>query len=240
MTRAIWYRHWLEIRFKVTIAGIAVALLCLLPVTVVLTGAAGPPPELDRSPWVVSHVWSSGAVLFVSLVLWGTGVRTGIMAPDHPSLYYTLTLPAARFTLIWSRFVVGAAATASLFAALLAAGAAALLVAGRSAPLGAMAATSVLAGLLAVALQAVILLLSLWDTDRLGPASSNGVLVGGTIVGLSLGRVISANTEPFALTPAVLSVIASRTAPWSIAGVLVLIVAASLCLAAVTARRRDF
>ncbi len=237
MTRAIWYRHWLEIRFPVTIAGIVVALLCLLAVTVVWLGAAGPPRELDRSPWVAGHIWSSGAVvLFLGLLLWGSGVRTA----GHPSLYYTLTLPAARFTLIWTRFAVGAAATAALFAALLAAGAAALLVAGRGAPLGAMATTSVLAGLLAVSLQAVLLLLSLWDTERLGaPTLTSGVVVG-SFVGWSLGKVISDNTEPYDLTPAVLSVIASQTAPWNIAGVLVLIVAASLCLAAVTARRRDF
>ncbi len=232
MTRAIWYRHWLEIRFWVTIAGIAVALLCLLPVTAALSPAANPPPELDRSPWVGEYIWSSGLVVLFSFVLCGTGVRTGIFASDHPSLYYTLTLPAARFTLIWTRFVVGAAATAALFAALLTAGAAALLVAGRVVPLGAMAASSALAGLLALALQAVLLLLSLWDTDLLGLPTSIGVVVGAIVAWF-----ITANID---LTPALLSVIANQTAPWNIAGILVLIIAASLCLAAVTARTRDF
>ena len=235
MTRAIWYRHWLEIRFRVTIAGIAAALLCLLPVRAALLGAAGPPPELDRSPWVAEHIRSSGTLLFASLVLWGTGVRTGIVAADHPSLYYTLTLPAARFTLIWTRFVVGAAATAALFAVLLTTSAAALLVAGRGASLGAMALTSVLAGLLAVAVQAVFLVVSLWDTDRVGGPASRTYLV----LGVTVGVFISANTE-FEVASALESVIANPTSPWNIAGVLVLIVAASLCLAAVTARRRDF
>ena len=235
MTHAIWYRHWLEIRFRVTISAIVAALLCLLPVRAALLGATGPPPELDRFPWVAEHIRSSGTLLVFSIVLWGNGVRTGIVAPEHPSLYYTLTLPAARFTLIWTRFAVGAAATAALFAALLTTLAAALLVAGRGDPLGAMAATSVLAGLLAVALQAVILLLSLWDTDtdRLGiPAS---VL----FLGIVAGVVISANTE-FEVASSLEAVITNQAAPWSVAGVLVLIIAASLCLAAVTARRRDF
>ena len=233
MTRAIWYRHWLEIRFRVTIAGIAAALLCLLPVRAALLGAAGPPPELDRSPWVAEHIRSSGTLLLASLVLWGTGVRTGIVAADHPSLYYTLTLPAARFTLIWTRFVVGAAATAALFAALLTAVAAALLLAGRGASLGAMALTSVLAGLLAVALQAVGILASLWDVDRPGGLASRTYLVLGVVVGV----FIAANTK---IEVALESVFVNQTAPWSIAGVLVVIVAASLSLAAVTARRRDF
>ena len=232
MTRAIWYRHWLEIRLPATIACIAVALLCLLPVTAALSRAPNPPPELNRSPWVGEFIWSSALVPFISLLLCGTGVRTGIAAPDHASLHYTLTLPVARFTLIWTRFAVGAAATAALFAALVTAGAAALLVAGRGIPLGAMAAASALAGLLAVALQAVGCLMSLWDTDRLALPTPVNVIAGVIVVWF-----IGANID---LTSALLSVVANQTAPWSIAGVLVLIVAAALCLAAVTARGRDF
>ena len=223
MTRAIWYRHWLEIRFPVTIAGIAVAPLCLFLAAAPLLPGAGPPRA-----WVSGHIWSSALVVGGSLMLGGTGVRTGIAAPRHPSLYYTLTLPAARFTLIWTRFVVGAAATAALSAALLAAGTAGMLATGRGAALGAMAATSVVAGLLAVALQAVIVLLSLWN-ERLASTVSFAAVV-----------TLLIAAPPFEPTTLAVMVMAGEAAPWSVAWILVLIVAASLCLAAVTARRHDF
>ncbi len=233
MTRAIWYRHWLEIRFPVTIAGIAVALLCVIHVTVVSLDATAA-LESHRVAGIAGPVWSSGAVVLFLLLLWGTGVRTG----GHPSLYYTLTLPAARFTLIWTRFAVAAAAIAVLFAALLTAGVVALLVTGRGVPLGAMAASAVLAVLVAVALQAVMLLLSLWN-EQLAPI----VFIAGFFAFMwSLGNVVNDNTTAltYRWALAARSVLAGDAAPWSVAGVLVLIVAASLCLAAVTARRQDF
>ena len=238
MTRAIWYRHWLEIRFPVTIAGIAVALLCVIHVTVVSLGATAA-LESHRVAGIAGPIWSSGAaVLLLGLLLWGTGVRTGISAPGHPSLYYTLTLPAARFTLIWTRLAVAAAAIAVLFAALLTAGVVALLVTGRGVPLGAMAASAVLAVLVAVALQAVMLLLSLWN-EQLAPI----VFTAGFFAFMwSLGNVVNDNTTAltYRWALAARSVLAGDAPPWSVAGVLVLIVAASLCLAAVTARRQDF
>ena len=227
MTRAIWYRHWLEIRIPVTIAGIAVAPLCLIVVTAALV-PGGLPPDLDR-PWAAGHIGLFSLVLAVSLVLGGTGVRTG-MASRHPSQYYTLTLPAARFTLIWTRFVVGAAPTAALFTVLLAAGTAALLATGRSVPLGAMAATSVVAGLLAVALQAINVLLALWNEWLAYWACPAGVVA------------LFMATSEYGWTPRTLSdmVLSGEAAPWGVAWILVLIVAASLSVAAVTARRQDF
>ncbi|MCY4510830.1 MAG: hypothetical protein OXG35_28285 [Acidobacteria bacterium] len=242
MTRAIWYRHWLEIRLPVTIVGIAVAPLCLLLVMAALLGDL--PPEVER-PWVSGHISLSFLLVLVgSPALGATGVRTGMTghpslafwaagvwtgAPGPPSLYYTLTLPAARFTLIWTRFVVGAAATVALFTALLAAGTAPLLATGRSAPLGAMAATSVVAGLLAVALQAVNVLLSLWN-ERL----DGTVFVAGFVV------LVTAASYGWTSTTLAVMVMADEAAPWSVARIPVLIVAASLCLAAITARRHDF
>ena len=243
MTRAIWYRHWLEIRLPVKILGIAVAPLCLLSVTAMLLSDL--PPEVDR-PWVSNHIWLSFFVLIGSLAL-GAGVRTGMapghpsltfwatgvwtaMTPGHPSLYYTLTLPASRFTLIWTRFLVGAAATAALFTALLAAGTAGLLATGRSAPLGAMAATSVVAALLAMALQAINVLLSVWNERLEGTVYVAGVVM----------LLMAAPPSRWTSTTLAAMVIAGESALWSVAWILVPIVAASLCLAAVTARRRDF
>lgn len=242
MTRAIWYRHWLEIRLPVTILGIAVAPLCLLFVTAVLFSDL--PPEAAR-PLVSAHIWLSFLVLMGSPAL-GAGVRTGMapghpslafwatgvwtaMAPGHPSLYYTLTLPASRFTFIWTRFLVGAAATAALFTALLAAGTAALLATGRSGPLGAMAATSVVGGLLAAALQAVNVLLSLWNERLEGTVYVAGVVI----------LLMAASRSGWTSTTLAAMVIAGEASPWTVAWILVLIVVASLCLAAVTVRRQD-
>ena len=240
MTRAIWYRHWLEIRFAATVAGIAVGLLCLLHVTVVSLGATGAPPEPDRIPWLVGYAWSFGAAaLFAGLLLGGTGIRTGGLEPGHPSLYYTLTLPASRFGLIWTRFAVAAAAAAALLAAMLTAGAVALLVTGQDVPVGVLAASGIRAGLLAVALQAVVgLLLPLWDA-RLGPLAFVAVVVAGLV---SAGNVFNDNTAAwtYGWTPAALAFIAGRPVSWGVAGVLALMVAASLSLAALSARRKDF
>lgn len=232
MTRAIWYRHWLDIRLPVTIAYIVVAPLCLLPAAValltLLPGLRLPPEQR----WVAIHITLSMSVLLGILALGGTGVRTvAAFQTRHPSLYYTLTLPAGRFTLIWTRFVVGAAVTAALFTALLAAGTAPLLATGRSVPLGAMAATSVVAGMLAVALQAVFgVLLSLWDEWL-----SVAVYYAGF-----LAFLMAVPTDSWMPTTLAVIVLAGEAAPWGVAWILVLIVAASLCLAAVTARRRDF
>jgi len=234
MTRAIWYRHWLEIRLPATIGGIAVALLCSFPVAVALLtllAGVGLPPEHD---WVAIHIGLSMFVLLGSPVLWGNGVRTvdgTSFRMRHPSLYYTLTLPAGRFTLIWTRFVVGAAATAALFTALLAAGTATLLATGRGVPLGAMAATSVVAGLLAVALLAVFgVLLTLWNEWL-----SITVYYAGFVAFL-----MAVPRDSWMPATLAVMVLAGEAAPWSVAWILVLIVAASLCLAAVTARRQDF
>ncbi len=222
MTPAIWYRHWLEIRLPVTIAGIAEAPLCLLLATAPLFPWAGPPRV-----WVAAYIGLSTFVVFGSLMLAGTGVRT-IAASRHPSLHYTLTLPAARFTLLWTRFVVGAGSTAMLFAALLTAGATGMLATGRGVALGAMAATSIVAGLLAVALQAVAVLLTLRN-ERLAPWVFNAGVV-----------TLLIAAPPFEPTPLAAMVMAGEAALWRVAWVLVLIVAASMCLAAVTVRRHDF
>ena len=234
MTRAIWYRHWLEIRLAVTIGGIAVALLCLFPVAVALLtllAGIGLPPEHD---WVAIHIGLSMFVLLGSPGLWGNGVRTVDVASfrmRHPSLYYTLTLPAGRFTLIWTRFVVGAAATAALFTALLAAGAGTLLATGGGVPLGAMAATSVVAGMLAVALQAIFgVLLSLWN-EWLSVAAYYAAF---------LAFWMAVPTDSWMPATLAVMVLAGEAAPWSVAWILASIVAAALCLAAITASRQDF
>ena len=234
MMPAILYRHWLEIRFPVAIAGIAVALLCLFPVAVALLtllAGVGLPPE---HVWVAIHIGSSMFVLLGGFpLLGGSGVRTVLFATAtrHPSLYYTLTLPAGRFTWIWTRFVVGATATAALFTALLAATTATLLATGRGVPLGAVAATSVVAGLLTVALQAVFsVLLPLWN-ERL----SVTVYYTGFVIFL-----MAVPADSWMPTTLAVMVLGGEAAPWSVAWILVLIVAASLCLAAITARRHDF
>lgn len=239
MTPAILYRHWLEMRGVLVAAGVVVALLSmfnLVAFSLVPMGWTGAEPFVPR----VDHNWSSGAAaLFVGLLLGGTGVRTGVFEPGHPSLYYTLTLPASRFALIWTRLALACAATAALFTVMLVVNGLALRLTGHGVSPGAMAASSFLAGLLAVAMQAALgLLLPLWD-ERLAPWAIAAVVVA---VVLSVGNVANDNTAAWSYgwAPTAITFIAGPPASWSGAvGALALIVAASLSIAAFITRRKD-
>src|SRR6185437_11333611 len=101
-------------------------------------------------PWA-AHTWASaGAAIIVGIFLAGTGVRTNGFQPGHPSMYYTLTLPISRFELIWTRFASACVAVYVLYAATLVADCAILLVMRQQVPLGPMAVSGFLAGLLVV------------------------------------------------------------------------------------------
>src|SRR5262245_32932135 len=131
--RALWYRHWLELRGGFGAALVLTALLGLLyPLSVF--GPSGWFRESDRLakevrayesslpamgadqffPWA-GHVWvTTLAALVIGIFLAGTGIRHRWM-PGHASRYYTLTLPVSRASLIATRY---AAACATGFAAL--------------------------------------------------------------------------------------------------------------------------
>lgn len=234
MTRAIFYRHWLEIRFRLMIAAVVLVPLCLFYLGVA-ANAGGP----GISP-SVAHTWLAGAVaLFVGLLFGGTGVRASFMAPGHPSLYYALTLPASRLALIWTQQVIAFAAAVGLLAAMLTLNCLALLATGQSVPLGAMAAASCLAALVALALQAVLGLLIPLGSERLGPMAVAAVL--GAVI-ISVGHVNNDNTDAwtYGWTPTVTGFISSQPVPWRGVWTLALIVAASTSIATLIARRRDF
>ena len=218
MTRAIWYRHWLEIRFPVTIAGIAVAPLCLLPLTVVLTVA----PRGRRPSSIVrrgssGHIWSSGAWCWAAAsCLGGTGVRTGIAAPRPP--VPVLHADAARRpvhvdldALRRRRRGHGGAVSPPCWP---------------PAPPGMLASRPGRSRSARWRQPVSSPDCSRWRCRRSSSCCRSGTLNGWglrpatvsfaavvTIVGLSLGRVISANSEPFALTLAVLSVIGRSRRP---------------------------
>lgn len=240
MTRAILYRHWLEMRGGLAAAGVVVALVSMFNlVAFSLVPIAW--ANAERVASSIDHNWSSGAAaLFLGLFLGGTGLRTNSFPPGHPSLYYTLTLPASRFALICTRLVVACAATAALFAAMLVVNGLALLVTGHGVPLGAMAASSFLAGLIAVTIQAVLgLLLPLWD-ERLAQWA---IAVGFVAIAFSVTNVANDNTATWSYDwiPAAITFIASPPATWSGAvGALALIIVASVSVASLIARRKDF
>lgn len=241
MTRAILYRHWLEVRGKLIAGGIVGILLSILDVAAVSFGTQ---PGSEGFP-LVAHIWLSGvAALFAGLFLGGTGIRTDTIEPGHPSLYYTLTLPVSRFALIWTRSAIALAATLALFAAMLVAVLIALLTTGLGVPPGEMAKASLLIGLLAVPLQAVVgLLAPMWD-DRLRPLALALAL---SVVAFSV--IAYLNYDPGDLPWLVLGLpwlapamafIGSPPDPWHALGAAVLIVALSLSISTLIARRRDF
>lgn len=239
MKHAILYRHWLDMRVALAAGVVVVVLLSMFnfaAFSLVPMMWAGD----ERVVSGVDHAWSSGAAaLFLGLILGGTGVRTGF-APGHPSLHYTLTLPASRLALLWTRLAAGGAATVALLAVMLIVNGVGLLVTGHGVPPGTMAGSSFLAGLLAVAIQAVVgLLLPLWD-ERLKQWAIVAVV---TAVILSVGNVVNDNTAAlsYGWAPAAIAFLGSPPATWSVAvPVLAVIVAASLFLAGRVVRSKDF
>jgi hypothetical protein len=102
-----------------------------------------------------------------------------------------------------------------------------------------MAASSALAGLLAVAIQAVLgLLLPLWD-ERLGPIASVAVFVA-AVMSISAGFNDNTDAWSYEWAPAALTFIAGQPVQWSAVWGLTLIVAGALPMAALIARRKDF
>ena len=238
----IWYRHWIEMRGGLCVAAGSMALMCLLfPVFVggstswfaqsgrIIRELNALTPQLTAMgparflPWAV-HTWvSAGAAIFVGIFLGGTGIRTNGFQPGHPSMYYTLTLPISRFELIWTRFASACAAVYALFAAMLALNCAVLLVMGQPVPLGPMAVSSFLAGLLVVPAMAVFgVLVSLWK-EQLG--------------GLYVLAIVAAIQWAW---PTLLRFAGSQGIPWLSIGTILLVTGAALSAAAILARRQEF
>lgn len=227
MLGAILYRHWLELRFRVLAAALPLIFLC--GVTAVLAVALA----RDVSA-VVVHAWGlSVAAVIAGLVFGGTGIQTGL-EPAQRSAPFTLTLPAARITLVWTRLCAAASIAAALVLALIVAVAGALWAAGLDMPLQPMAVSTLLGLAMAVALQAVFGLALPLTSERFSPAVFALVPVA---VIIAMLRTLEDSSTGWAH---VVRFLVSQPTRWDVMGLLVSSVALSLIVAVVVLRLRDF
>jgi hypothetical protein len=239
----IWYRHWIEMRGGLCVAASCMAAACLLFAAAVggstswyaQSGrtisefqalvpqftAMGPARFL---PWA-AHTWASaGAAIIVGIFLAGTGIRTNGFQPGHPSMYYTLTLPISRFELIWTRFASACVAVNVRYAATLVADSAIMRVMRQQVPLGPMAVSSFLAGLLVVPVMAVFgVLVPLWKEQ-----------VSGFLFVLAIGAAVHWGW------PTLLRFAGSPDIPWMSVAAILLVTGAALSAAAILGRRLEF
>ena len=184
----IWYRHWIEMRGGLLVAAGCVVVACLL-FSLILSGSTSwyaktgriiveltaLVPQLTEMgparflPWGAHTYACAAAAIIIGIFLAGTGIRTNGFQPGHSSMYYTLTLPISRSELIWTRFASSCAAVYVLFAAMLVVNCGILIVRHQPVPLGPMAVSSFLAGVLVVAVMAVFgVLIPLWKEQVSG------------------------------------------------------------------------
>jgi hypothetical protein len=175
-------------------------------------------------PWA-AHTWVCAATAIgVGIFLAGTGIRTNGFQPCHLSMYYTLTLPLSRFELIWTRFASACAALYVLFAAMLVVDCSILILMHQPVPLGPMAVSSFLAGLLVVPVMAVFgVLVPLWKEQ-----------VSGLLFVLAIGAAVHW------AWPSILRFAGSLDIPWLSIGAIFVVTAAALTAATILARRQEF
>lgn len=192
----------------------------------VLPDAVVPPAALDNAElfgWSLHALFVVLGAIGLGQFVWGNGVRPNSLTPNHPSLYYTLSLPVSRTTLVLSRYLFAAGGAACLMALMLLIDGATLWLFGHPVPLGAMGAASLTGFLFLCVVTAVY--------GFLGVISDN--LAAGFLM---LGVIAVA---AFAWTP-VFGVIAAGSFDFArVAGLLA--AAAALVLGTVYfAKRRDF
>lgn len=213
VSAALWYRHWLEIRGGLLVAFIGVALL-----------SAAYPFFAAGGDGRLPHVWlSSAASWALGVFVWGTGVRTNALQPNHPSCQFTLGLPVSRVRLILTRLAAACAALVALFTVMLVSNTLALLLMGRAPAFGAMAGSSALAALLVAAI------VTMW-----GMVS----LVGENHFGWVYPVVFIAAL--YWAWPATTAFVGSPEVPWTALTTLALVIAAALLASVVIAYRKDF
>lgn len=175
---AIWYRHWLELRWTLAIM-CAVALVASLGYGFAVAGMSGyfsetgrltkeiaryeamreMIPALHLVPWAVHTLIVGFLTLFGSQIFFGTGltVSAGLTGPgvNTPSVYYTAALPLSRTWLVGSRIAAGVAGVLTVLTVSLLAHFLALLIVRQPIPFIAMTKTSLLGVVLSLGLLAV-------------------------------------------------------------------------------------
>lgn len=213
MAAALWYRHWLEIRGGVFVAFIGVALLSIAY-----------PFYAVGNDGRVPHVWVSSAASWVlGVFVWGTGVRTNALQPNHPSFLFTLCLPVSRVRLILTRLAASCAALAALFTVMLVSNSLALQLMGRAPSFGAMAVSSALAALLVVAIMTSVSVVGLVSENHFG-----------WLYPVAFFAAVSW------AWPATTAFVGSPEVPWSAVATLALVSGVALSASVVMAYKRDF
>jgi hypothetical protein len=213
MAASLWYRHWLEIRGGLLVAFIGVAFL-----------SAAYPFFAAGNDGRLPHVWlSSAASWALGVFVWGTGVRTNALQPNHPSYQFTLGLPVSRVRLILTRLAAACAALVALFGIMLVSNSLVLLLTGRAPALGAMAGSSALAALIVVAIMTSWGVIGLVDENHFGwvyPVAFIAAL--------------------YWAWPATTAFVGSSEVPWSAVATLALVIGVAVSASVVMAYKRDF
>lgn len=245
--RPLGYRHWLEMRGGGIVAAAVIVLLCVVfPIAAWYVVAEYPdggsiwenvhPEVVDANRatmgpgqlagWAVHANLCLAVAVSVCLFVWGTGIRTSSLTPAHPSLYYTLSLPVPRTSLVVSRFAAACLAVIALFGAMLACDSLALLALGARPPLAAMASASAHAALLCIAIVGVLGVVSLLNDMAAGWAYSFALLA--LVLGIPFGW------------PAAFAYVANAHASLLPAAIVAAAGAAALALSIIGARYLDF
>jgi hypothetical protein len=183
VTRALWYRHWLDLRSGFYTAAAFVVLMIVVYAFAVYgittfyrdTGGYARQiikfkPTLESAPerlipWLVHAQHMTLLGLLAPLMLHGSGYasqqRRGVVGSDHPSVAFTLALPVPRFEMVWTRLAAGAAALAGLLSLACAGHLIALLLLGHPVALGPIAVSMLLAIVLGVAVLTIVSLIAL-------------------------------------------------------------------------------
>jgi hypothetical protein len=187
--RAIWYRHWLELRWPVAVL-CALTLAAAIGYGFAVESAAGylarsgkltqeiaryeAIRQMSRGPQLVPLGVHTFFVAF--LAIWGSSLFRGNGLDTHTrgnwtrhgSLYFTVSLPLSRSWIVASRTAAGVAALACVLTVSLAVHVIALLMIGEPIPIVAMATTTLLGVVAGLALISFGAALSLVTSEWVG------------------------------------------------------------------------
>ena len=203
---AIWYRHWLELRWTLAIM-CALALVASFGYGFAVVGASGYFSETGRLttqiaryeairelipaahlvPWAIHTLIVGFLGLFGGHVFFGTALTLSpslrASGLNAPAVYYTASLPISRGFLVGSRIAAGAAGVITVLTISLLAHFLTLLIVKQPVPLIAMTKTSLLGVALALGLLAVSAVVALAVSETI-----SGLIVFAMTMALWLSR----------------------------------------------------